>query len=173
MLTLVVGGARSGKSRHAQSLCGGGPVTCIVTARPDDGDPEMQARIDRHRRDRPSTWTTVEASHEVPAAVRQASRASVVLVDCVTVWLSNLMWYHRELADAPLEEVMLACTADLAAAARERSVVAVANEVGGGIVPEQAVARRFRDVHGLATQLLAREAARVVLVVAGLPIVLK
>ena len=173
MLTLVLGGARSGKSRYAQALCAGGPAVHVATARAA-GDPEMQERIERHRRDRPGSWTTVEEPEDVGSAVVHARPADApVIVDCVTVWISNLLWKHRDATAQDQERAVLQASAELAEAGRTRTVIAVSNEVGGGTVPDNPVARTFRDVHGLANQLLAREAGRVVLVVAGLPVVLK
>jgi adenosylcobinamide kinase/adenosylcobinamide-phosphate guanylyltransferase len=173
MLTLVLGGARSGKSRYAQDLCDGQPIVYVTTARAA-GDPEMEARIDRHRRDRPASWMTVEEPEDVASAVVHARPADApVIVDCVTVWISNLLWKHRHATAEDQERAVLRASTDLAEAGRIRTVVAVSNEVGWGTVPDHPVARTFRDVHGLANQLLAREAGYVVLVVAGLPIVLK
>lgn len=173
MLTLVLGGARSGKSRYAQSLCAGGPAVYLATATAA-GDEEMQQRIDRHRRERPDTWTTVEETEDVAAAALRAQPTDApVLVDCVTVWVSNLLWKHRHASAEKQERAVLQAAADLARAGRQRPMIAVSNEVGGGTVPDHPVARAFRDVHGLANQVLAREAGRVVLVIAGLPIVLK
>jgi adenosylcobinamide kinase/adenosylcobinamide-phosphate guanylyltransferase len=134
----------------------------------------MQDRIDRHRRDRPASWTTIEEPEDVASAVVYARPAGApVVVDCVTVWISNLLWKHRDVTAAQQERAVLRAAQELADAGRRRSVIAVSNDVGGGTVPDHPVARTFRDVHGLANQLLAREAGRVVLVVAGLPIVLK
>lgn len=173
MLTLVLGGARSGKSRYAQALCDGRPAVYVATARAA-GDLELQERIDRHRRDRPASWTTVEEPEDVASAVVHAPPADApVIVDCVTVWISNLLWKHRDATAQDQERAVLRAAQELADAGRIRTVVAVSNEVGGGTVPDHPVARTFRDVHGLANQILAREAGRVVLVVAGLPVVLK
>ena len=173
MLTLVLGGARSGKSRYAQALCDGRPTVYVATARAA-GDPDLQGRIDRHRRDRPASWTTVEEPEDVASAVVHARLADApVIVDCVTVWISNLLWKHRDATAQDQERAVLRAAQELADAGRIRTVVAVSNEVGGGTVPDHPVARTFRDVHGLANQLLAREAGRVVLIVAGLPVVLK
>ena len=175
MLTLVLGGARSGKSRHAQFLAAasGGPVLFVATAAPvsPDEDPEMAARIARHRADRPSHWKTLEAPLDVVAAVRSAE--AVVLVDCVTIWISNLLYEHRALERASREKKVLGEVEALAAMLREREAVAVSNEVGEGIVPETRLAREFRDLQGQANQILAREASRVVLLVAGIPLTLK
>jgi len=173
MLTLILGGARSGKSRYAQAFCDGRPTVYVATARAA-GDPELQGRIDRHRRDRPASWTTVEEPEDVASVVVRAAPADApVIVDCVTVWISNLLWKYREATAQDQERAVLRAAAELADAGRIRTVVAVSNEVGGGTVPDHPVARTFRDVHGLANQLLAREAGRVVLVIAGLPVVLK
>lgn len=108
------------------------------------------------------------------SAVANARPAdATVIVDCVTVWISNLLWKHRDATAEDLERAVLQAARELAEAGRNRTVVAVSNEVGCGTVPDHPVARTFRDVHGLANQLLAREAGRVVLIVAGLPVVLK
>ena len=175
MLTLVLGGARSGKSRHAQTLAtaAGSSVLFVATAAavsPEE-DPEMAARIARHRADRPSHWKTLEAPLDLVAAVRSAE--AVVLVDCVTIWISNLLYQHRTLDGTSREKVILGEVEALAAVLREREAVAVSNEVGEGIVPETPLAREFRDLQGQANQILAREASKVVLLVAGIPVTLK
>jgi len=175
VLTLVLGGARSGKSRHAQSLAAaaGGPVLFVATAAPvsPDEDPEMAARIARHLADRPSHWKTLEAPLDVVGVVRSAE--AVVLVDCVTIWISNLLYHHRPLERASREKHIVDEVEALAAVLRESEAIAVSNEVGEGIVPETPLAREFRDLQGQANQILAREASRVVLLVAGIPLTLK
>ena len=175
MLTLVLGGARSGKSRYAQSLASAaaGPVLFVATAAPvsPGEDPEMAARIARHRAERPSHWKTLEAPLDVVAAVRSAE--SVVLVDCITIWISNLLYEHRTLGSTSRETKILGEVEALAAILREREAIAVSNEVGEGIVPETPLAREFLDLQGQANQTLAREASRVVLLVAGVPLTLK
>lgn len=175
MLTLILGGARSGKSRYAQALCqAASHVSYIATARCHAPDEEMARRIARHRADRPPTWVTVEEPLEVARAVREAQPAdALVLVDCVTVWLANLGWEHRTLVDGEPERLILERVDELARTARGREVIAVSNEVGSGIVPDNPLGRSFRDLQGLANQLLAREAGRVFLVVAGLPLTIK
>jgi adenosylcobinamide kinase/adenosylcobinamide-phosphate guanylyltransferase len=173
MLTLVLGGARSGKSRYAQSLIGSRPAIYIATAR-RNRDREMSGRIDRHRADRPSSWITIEEPESVPRAVRTAAPADApVIVECVTLWLSNL--FERESHTPPRrqQEILMAAVRDLADASQLREVIAVSNEVGGGIVPTTRVGRRFRDLQGWANQILAEDADSVTLVVAGLPLVLK
>jgi adenosyl cobinamide kinase/adenosyl cobinamide phosphate guanylyltransferase len=134
----------------------------------------MQTRITRHQEDRPPNWITIEEAERVAEVVRDAApRDAAVIVDCVTVWLANLLWKHSTLDTNSQQEIILSAVLKLAEASRGRYVIAVSNEVGHGIVPENTIARRFRDLQGMANQLLAREARTVVLVVAGLPLFLK
>jgi adenosylcobinamide kinase / adenosylcobinamide-phosphate guanylyltransferase len=167
MTTLVLGGARSGKSRHAQLLAeeAGGRLVFIATAEAFDG--EMRDRIARHRADRDARWHTVEAPIDLPGALRAVDApGTTILVDCLTLWTSNLL-----LADA---DIAAACEALLAALAQvEAPVILVANEVGWGIVPDNALARAFRDAAGLVNQRVAAAVSQVYLMVAGLPLVLK
>jgi len=173
MLTLVLGGARSGKSRHAQALIGDREAIYVATAR-RTRDREMSGRIARHRIDRPSSWTTIEEPESLARVVRTAAPMEVpIIVECVTLWLSNL--FERESHTPPQrqQDILMAAVRELAEACQLREVVAVSNEVGGGIVPTTRVGRRFRDLQGWANQILAADAQSVVLVVAGLPLVLK
>ena len=168
MLTFVLGGARSGKSRHAEGLvtAGPGPWTYIATAQAFDD--EMRARIAQHRGDRVPGWRTVEAPLDLPGALAAAGPAPV-LVDCLTLWLSNLLLDGRDLPAATA-----ALLAALAARAGDAGIaVLVSNEVGLGIVPDNALARAFRDAAGRLHQAVAEQADRVVLVVAGLPLTVK
>jgi adenosylcobinamide kinase / adenosylcobinamide-phosphate guanylyltransferase len=163
-LTLITGGARSGKSRYGESLIASEapPWTYIATAEALDG--EMSTRIAEHRARRGNQWRTVEAPRDLPGALAEAS--SPVLVDCLTMWVSNLLLADMDVAaeTARLEKVF---------SARSGHVVLITNEVGSGIVPENALARRFRDVQGKLNQKLAGRADRVVLVVCGLPMIVK
>lgn len=165
---LVLGGARSGKSAWAQRLAEGlcpGPWTYIATAQA--GDAEMAARIAAHRRDRDANWRTVEAPHDLATAIgTQSGPGRVILVDCLTLWLSN-----RLLAEADLEAEGRDL-ADTVATAAGR-VICVANEVGLGIVPDNALARRFRDAAGRLNQAIAGRASSVVFMAAGYPIAVK
>jgi adenosyl cobinamide kinase/adenosyl cobinamide phosphate guanylyltransferase len=164
-LTLILGGARSGKSRFAESLIAKLPPPWTYVATAEAGDTEMAERIAVHRARRGPHWQIVEAPRDLPAAL-ESCKATPVLVDCLTLWLSNLM-----LAEADVEREAGYLQKVLAAAAAP--VVLVANEVGSGIVPETSLGRKFRDLQGLLNQRIAAQADRVVLVVAGLPLAVK
>jgi adenosylcobinamide kinase/adenosylcobinamide-phosphate guanylyltransferase len=164
---LVLGGARSGKSRYAQAVAeaAGGRLVFVATAQAFDD--EMTDRIRRHREDRDARWTTVEAPLDVAGAIYAADGEDVVvLVDCLTLWASNLLLGEED-ADARLAALL-----DAIASARGQ-VVLVANEVGLGIVPDNALARRFRDLAGTINQRVAAVVDRVHMTVAGIPIVVK
>ena len=161
---LVLGGARSGKSRHAQSLAEAMTPTGCFIATAQAWDAEMRDRIARHQADRDARWTTVEAPLALPEAVAAHGLADrVLLVDCLTLWLTNLL-----LGEADLIAAGDALVAAIAAA--PGPVVLVSNEVGFGIVPDNALARRFRDAQGSLNQRLARVCDATDLVVAGLPL---
>jgi len=167
---LILGGARSGKSRYAvaQALAGAPRVAVVATAEALDAD--MAARIRRHREDRPRSWLTVEEPLELVGALRRlGGTADTVLVDCLTLWVANQL--QRGLAD----EAILAGGEALAKFVGERaySLILVSNEVGGGVHPETASGLRFRDLLGAVNQAVAQSADRVVLMVAGLPVALK
>ncbi|MBB5707974.1 adenosylcobinamide kinase/adenosylcobinamide-phosphate guanylyltransferase [Sphingopyxis panaciterrulae] len=159
----MLGGARSGKSRYAQARAEAiaGRHTLVATA--EARDAEMRDRIARHRADRDQRWRTVEAPRDLAAAIDAANGAdAVALVDCLTIWISNLM-----LAEADID----AATRDLCEAIQrfEGQLILVANEVGLGIVPDNALARRFRDEAGRANQAVAAAAQEVQMIFAGLP----
>ena len=169
-LTLVLGGARSGKSAFAQAAAEarasetGGRLVMIATAQAFDS--EMAERIARHREDRGAAWTTLEAPLDLAGALAGLGADDVVVVDCLTLWLSNLMLDERDVAAAAAELV--------ATVGRfEGALWLVSNEVGFGIVPDNALARRFRDEAGRLHQALAQAADAVTLVVAGLSLRLK
>ncbi|WP_019587978.1 bifunctional adenosylcobinamide kinase/adenosylcobinamide-phosphate guanylyltransferase [Deinococcus apachensis] len=168
MLVLVTGGARSGKSSFAErrAASSGGGVTDLATAQALDA--EMGARIARHRADRPTGWVTVEEPMNVPGALRKAATPTVLL-DCLSLWVSNLL-----LADLP-DGAILARADELLAAARAHPglTLLVTNEVGFGIVPDNALARRYRDVLGWVNQRAAAVSDEAWLLVSGLPLQLK
>lgn len=162
----MIGGARSGKSRFAEKLVTTWAAPRFYIATAEAWDDEMTARIAAHRTNRGEGWTTVEAPHDVAAALASVPPNAAVLLDCATLWLTN-----RMLAEADLEAEASHLIAALGACASP--VTVVTNEVGAGIVPDNALARRFRDAQGRLNQRLAAEVALVVTVIAGLPLVLK
>jgi adenosylcobinamide kinase / adenosylcobinamide-phosphate guanylyltransferase len=165
-LTLVLGGARSGKSRFAEGLirASGRPRRYIATAQA--WDDEMRARIRQHQVDRGDGWITAEAPLNLVSALASSDAQEAVLIDCATLWLSNhlLAGHDLDVACGQLLCALEACPAP---------VVVVSNEVGLSIVPDNALGRRFRDAQGRLNQQLALQADLAVLVVAGLPMVLK
>jgi adenosylcobinamide kinase/adenosylcobinamide-phosphate guanylyltransferase len=174
MLSLVIGGARSGKSRFAQSLAANSnKVAYVATAR--SADAEMTARIARHRADRPPDWALIEEPLEIGSAMqRHAGEYDLILLDCLTLWLSNFCWEHREM---PEPEIQAGASRELAriaeAAAGDCHVVLVTNEIGCGLVPESPLGRFFRDMQGWVNQDAARAADWVYHVVAGIPVAIK
>ncbi|KAA2242302.1 bifunctional adenosylcobinamide kinase/adenosylcobinamide-phosphate guanylyltransferase [Salinarimonas soli] len=165
-LTLVLGGARSGKSRHAEALVQAHPAPWLYIATAQAFDDEMRARIALHRERRPEGWITVDAPLDLAGAIRKAEPGRPMLVDCLTLWLTNVMLAERDVP-AAVNELEEAC------AAAAGPLVLVSNEVGLGIVPDNALARRFRDHAGILHQRLAARADRVLLIVAGLPLTVK
>jgi adenosylcobinamide kinase/adenosylcobinamide-phosphate guanylyltransferase len=169
MKTLVLGGVRSGKSRYAEMLARthGGPVTVIATATADDD--EMRARIAAHRARRPADWTVVEEPICLASALRAAASPSgIVVIECLTLWLTNLLLSPRRASFEPERNALLDSLASLAG-----DQVFVSNEVGQGVIPANALARTFADEAGQLHQRLAVHCERVVLLAAGLPLILK
>lgn len=165
--TLVLGGARSGKSTYAEGLVTALPAPWVYLATADVRDAEMAERVAAHRNRRGEGWETVDCRLDLASALGRAALADrPVLIDCLTLWVTNLM-----LAE---EDIDGACTALMATLAERRSTtVLVSNEVGLGIVPDNALARRFRDAAGRVNQRIAQVADRVTFVVAGLPMQVK
>jgi len=168
-IVLVTGGARSGKSRYAEERARECGARLLYIATAEAGDAEMVRRIAEHRARRGDGWTTIEAPVEAASALTENRCAfDAAVVDCVTLWLSNLIACGDEICvERAVEE--------LVAAAREfgAPLFIVTNEVGAGIVPDNALARRFRDLAGWTNQRLAASADEVVLMVAGLPVFVK
>jgi adenosylcobinamide kinase/adenosylcobinamide-phosphate guanylyltransferase len=177
-VTLVLGGARSGKSTYAEkridgTLTGGAPRPALLIATADladsarYGDAEMAARIAAHRQRRGAHWQTVEEPVDLAGVLRRhAASGPPILVDCLTLWLSNLLLRDHDIAAA--SDALAA-----ALAAARVDIVLVANEVGLGIVPDNALARRFRDEAGRLNMRLAQHAGHIVLLVAGIPMAIK
>ncbi len=165
LTTLVLGGARSGKSVHAEALLEGRPSLYLATGQALDG--EMADRIEHHRRRRGPTWSTLEEPLELAETLERVARPDrPVLVDCLTLWLSNLMQAGRDVERAldQLCEIL---------AEPAGPVVLVSNEIGMGLVPDNRLAREFRDHQGRVNQRVAAVCRKVVFVAAGLPLVLK
>ncbi len=166
-VTLVLGGARSGKSRFAESLAPVGTVRRVYVATAEPVDDEMASRIEVHRARRGPAWRTVEAPIGLAQAIgRESTPQTWLLVDCLTVWLGNLM--HHGLDIDVARDALLGSLAGAPG-----PVVLVANEVGLGIVPDNAMARAFRDHAGRLNQTVASMAGRVCFVAAGIPVTLK
>jgi adenosylcobinamide kinase/adenosylcobinamide-phosphate guanylyltransferase len=165
-LTFLLGGARSGKSTHAEKLATALPAPWTYIATAQAYDDEMTERIALHRARRSDGWTTVDAPLDLAQALRAVPDGQPVLVDCLTLWLSNHMLAEHDLdtLSAELEEVL---------ASPRGPWFAVSNEVGLGIVPDNALGRKFRDAQGRLNQQVARIADEVIFMVAGIPMQVK
>ncbi len=167
MKQLILGGARSGKSALAEKLAAdtGLPVIYIATATADDA--EMQQRIDQHQQQRPAHWITIESPYELAETLQQqATSQRCILVDCLTLWLSNLLCRDENIQLS--RESLLSVVAELPG-----EIIFVSNEVGLGITPMGRLSRQFVDESGWLHQSLARQCDRVVFTVAGLPLIMK
>ena len=165
-VSFFLGGARSGKSRRAQGLCEAASTRRLYIATAEALDDEMAQRIALHQSDRGEGWRTLEAPLELTASLGQAEEREVILIDCLTLWLSNLMHHQRDIA----AEIDRLCQA---LSATRHDVFIVSNEVGMGLVPETSLGRAFRDEQGRLNQAVAAVADMVEFVAAGLPLRLK
>lgn len=172
-LIFALGGTRSGKSRYglrrARELAGEADVWFLATALA--GDPELDDRIRRHRGERPASWPTIEVGLDLAAAIDRTSPHDVVLIDGLTLWLSAILGDDP----APIDDLLDGPVADALAAIDRHAgpVIVVSDDVGGGIVPMHAGARAYRDLTGIVHQRIAAAADDAVLLIAGLPLVLK
>jgi adenosyl cobinamide kinase/adenosyl cobinamide phosphate guanylyltransferase len=162
-LTFVTGGARSGKSSYALRLAAAAESPVVLIATAEARDEEMRERIEAHRRQRPATWRTVEEPLDLAGALRGLAEDEFAIIDCLSLWVSNLLENERDGAD--IEH--LAAEAAALAATRTGGCVAVSNEVGMGIVPMGALARSYRDVIGRVNAIWAEAADDALLAVAG------
>lgn len=169
-VTFVLGGARSGKSAYAQALTEAAAVRSagrpVMIATAEALDEEMAARIAQHRRERGGVWRTVETPLNLAAAIRGLEPGTAAAVDCLTLWLSNLMFAERDV-EAATEELLAAL------AATRADVTLVSNEVGMSLVPENALARAFRDAAGRLNRRVAQQADHAVVMFCGLGVALK
>lgn len=164
---LIVGGRRSGKSRYAEDQAVQSGLSLVYLATGQAGDAEMAERIAIHRQQRGTGWKTIEEPLDMPVALSAAASADrIVVVDCLTLWLANLMQAERDIDNAT--EALLTALQSAAG-----PVILVSNEVGAGIVPMNALARRYADAQGILNQRVAACANRVVTMIAGLPLQLK
>ena len=172
-LTFIIGGARSGKSAFAMRLAKRHKHVCYI-ATADSGqalqidDGEMLERIQKHRKDRPAEWETVEASLELDKAVSNLNgKLDVVLIDCITLYVTNMLLGDSKEA---VDECIIDAINKLCFVCKKipPRVIMVSNEVGYGVVPDNALSRRFRDIAGYVNQIIAREADNVYLVTAGI-----
>jgi len=168
---LVIGGCRSGKSRHALELAekiSGSKRTFFATCMPLDD--EMKERIDRHKKERDKSWKTVETSLELPEAINESSReGDIILVDCLTLWINNVLMETEDpdIINQRIHKLIITLKEV------KCSIILVSNEVGAGIVPENRLARQFRDLAGFTNQKIAECADSVIWMVAGIPVSIK
>ena len=169
--TFIIGGCRSGKSRHALERAekiSGSKRIFIATCMPLDD--EMKERIDRHKKERDKSWKTIEAPVQLPKAINENSReGDVILVDCLTLWINNLLMETEstDRIDDHIQKLIIALEE------AKCPIILVSNEVGAGIVPENKLARQFRDYAGFVNQKVAECVDRVIWMVAGIPVVIK
>ncbi len=170
-VTLVLGGVRSGKSRFAQEIAERSQRVAFVATAERRDDPEMLAKIERHRSDRPESWVTIEEPIQLSRVIREASKEhDLLLIDCLTLFAANLLEAYAENSGALQGQIDQLCDALGAAPC---AIVLVSNEVGSGVVPAYKLGRRFRDLVGEINQRVASIADTVLLMVAGLPFPLK
>ena len=176
-LTLILGGARSGKTSYAQEQARQINENVLYVATAAAGDDEMRTRIETHRASRPAEWQTLEATLQVgEALISNQVRAQVVIVDCITLLVSNVLLSFSE--DVSFDEVEQKVWAEIDALLKAHSEIGgqwfiVSNEVGLGLVPPYPLGRMYRDLLGWANQTLARSADRVIFMVAGIPTIIK
>ncbi|OIP51480.1 MAG: bifunctional adenosylcobinamide kinase/adenosylcobinamide-phosphate guanylyltransferase [Deltaproteobacteria bacterium CG_4_10_14_3_um_filter_60_8] len=171
-IILITGGSRSGKSRHAQALCETMPGQLIFLATATALDEEMARRITRHQADRrQGDWHTVEEPLNLQAVIRGVDPGATILLDCLTLWVGNLLHLQPDMDEDDIDR----CAGELLATARNHqgTMVFVTNEVGMGIVPDNEMARRYRDLVGRCNQAIAAAADQVILVTCGMPITIK
>jgi len=169
-ITLIIGGARSGKSSLAEHMAAesGLPVVYLATAQAIDD--EMCKRIAAHRKQRPKEWRTIEVNSDLIGALSMVSPGQMVLIDCLTVYVAGLL-HNTELSDDSIEGHFVGLCKKLAKG--ENQSVIVTNEVGNGLVPPYPLGRRYRDILGRANQIVARAATEVYMMVAGIPVKIK
>ena len=174
-IIFVTGGARSGKSSFAYQLAKKykGQITYIATGHA--GDEEMSKRIEKHRRERPSHWKLIEEQNDIAGALRKAKGSECIIIDCITLLITNWLLNHEKRVGKPTPTRIMNELSTLLKAAKKltSTVIIVSNEVGMGIVPENKLARLFRDICGKANQMVANAAGEVYYLVSGIPLKIK
>lgn len=175
-IILITGGSRSGKSDYALRLAGAVPGRRAFVATCPPMDEEMRERIRKHQQARSeSDWETIEETIDLRKAIEKTCKYDVALVDCLTLWINNLIYETEQKQQKITEEIIIGLCGKLVEACREHpgDVILVTNEVGMGIVPDNPLARLFRDLAGRCNQIMAAAADEVILIVCGLPLKLK
>lgn len=175
-LLLVTGGSRSGKSRYAQQIAESYPAPRVFIATCQVCDREMEDRVRKHRNTRnPANWRTIEEPLDLAGALRSAGESSVMLIDCLTIWINNLLYEARKSGDIPTAEKAAAACRHVLDVCRSinGTIIFVSGEVGMGIVPDNPLTRLYRDCVGDCNQMIAAAADTVTLVNCGLPLTLK
>jgi len=165
-LTFILGGARSGKSNFALKLADGKVVAFIATALPLDD--EMKKRIEKHKKERPSHWKTIEVPEDIIQAIKEVKDEDCIIIDCLTLWISDLIEKYSD-------EYIFKRAEEIAYYARsiDKEVIVISNEVGLGIVPEYPLARRYRDILGRVNQIFTNLAQKVYFMISGIPMEVK
>jgi len=175
--TLIIGGARSGKSTYAQEMAikSGVPVLFVATA--EAGDEDMRKRIEAHRRSRPTDWATLEATTHIGSQIaKNIGKAKLVIVDCITLLVSNIFMQYDDTTDADIAEKGTMAEIEELTDCMDRieaDFIIVTNEIGLGLVPADRVSRLYRDILGRANQRLAQHVDEVYLLTAGIPLAIK
>ena len=175
--TLIIGGARSGKSTYAQEIASKSGVSVLFVATAEAGDEDMKKRIEVHRKSRPAKWATLEATTNIGRQITEnIGKAQIVIIDCITLLVNNIFMQYDETTDTDLAEKEVMTEIDELTDCIDRTdarFIIVTNEIGLGVVPADRVSRLYRDVLGRANQRLAQYADEVYLLTAGIPIAIK
>jgi len=175
--TLIIGGARSGKSTYAQEMARKSGKAVLFVATAEAGDEDMKKRIETHRESRPSSWVTLEATNHIGSQITgKIGNAQVVIIDCITLLVNNIFMRYNDNTDADLAEEEVMAEIEELTDCIDRSnaqFIIVTNELGLGVVPADRVSRLYRDILGRANQRLAQYADEVYLLVAGIPVAIK
>lgn len=166
MIKFIIGGTRSGKSEYAESIANASGCELIYIATASAGDSEMSERIKKHKERRGKNWQTIEEEIDISVIIKQSSNQKLILIDCLTLWISNLLHYNLDI-EVETEKLLNALKTT------KSDIILVSNEVGQGIIPDNALARKFVDEAGILHQKIAKIAHEVFFVTAGIPTKIK